>query len=105
LRKPYRQRSFVLDHTLVFSRRHEVDFFRLEASEQSAIWNLAPAVRDRLIQELHPDTFNAGIDAGAAAGQTVVHAHLHVIPRHTGDAPDPHGGVRRVLPEKARYWA
>jgi diadenosine tetraphosphate (Ap4A) HIT family hydrolase len=53
---------------------------------------------------LHPDGFNVGINDGAAAGQTIAHAHIHVIPRRKGDVPDPRGGVRWIIPEKAPYW-
>jgi diadenosine tetraphosphate (Ap4A) HIT family hydrolase len=48
---------------------------------------------------------NIGTNIGAAAGQTVEHAHIHVIPRRDGDVRDPRGGIRWVIPEKARYWA
>jgi diadenosine tetraphosphate (Ap4A) HIT family hydrolase len=54
--------------------------------------------------QFQPDGFNIGLNDGQAAGQTVSHAHIHVIPRHTGDVPDPRGGVRWVIPEKAQYW-
>jgi diadenosine tetraphosphate (Ap4A) HIT family hydrolase len=51
-----------------------------------------------------PDGYNIGINVGEAAGQTVAHAHLHVIPRHRGDVADPRGGIRSVIPANARYW-
>ena len=54
--------------------------------------------------ELSPQGYNIGINDGAAAGQTVPHLHLHLIPRFKGDLPDPRGGVRWVIPEKAKYW-
>jgi hypothetical protein len=53
----------------------------------------------------HPDGYNIGINDGPAAGQTVPHLHMHLIPRFTGDVPDPRGGVRWVIAEKARYWS
>jgi diadenosine tetraphosphate (Ap4A) HIT family hydrolase len=56
------------------------------------------------VEQLHPDGFNIGINDGEAAGQTVLHAHVHVIPRYHGDAADPRGGVRWVIPQKAAYW-
>ena len=61
-------------------------------------------VRGRLMAELRPDGFNVGVNDGPAAGQTVPHAHVHIIPRRAGDVPDPRGGVRWVVPAKAQYW-
>jgi diadenosine tetraphosphate (Ap4A) HIT family hydrolase len=55
--------------------------------------------------EFRPDGFNIGINDGAAAGQTVPHLHIHLIPRYKGDLPDPRGGVRWLFPEKADYWS
>jgi diadenosine tetraphosphate (Ap4A) HIT family hydrolase len=54
--------------------------------------------------ELRPDGYNIGINDGKAAGQTVPRLHIHLIPRYAGDQPDPRGGVRRIFPERARYW-
>lgn len=54
--------------------------------------------------EFKPNGYNIGINDGAAAGQTVPHLHVHLIPRYTGDRSDPRGGIRWVLPEKAKYW-
>ncbi len=51
-----------------------------------------------------PDGFNIGVNDGEAAGQTVGHAHIHVIPRYAGDVPDPRGGIRWVIPDRAPYW-
>jgi diadenosine tetraphosphate (Ap4A) HIT family hydrolase len=65
---------------------------------------LVNEVRARLVEEHRPDAFNLGVNAGKAAGQTILHTHLHVIPRYAGDVPEPRGGVRWVLPETARYW-
>lgn len=55
--------------------------------------------------EFSPAGFNIGINDGAAAGQTVPHLHIHLIPRFAGDLPDPRGGVRWVIPAKADYWS
>jgi diadenosine tetraphosphate (Ap4A) HIT family hydrolase len=57
-----------------------------------------------LIQKYRPDGLNIGVNDGPAAGQTVMHAHIHLIPRWVGDVPDPRGGVRWIMPAKARYW-
>jgi len=78
--------------------------FDLPEEEQVAVWKLVGLVRGKLMAELRPDGFNIGVNDGTAAGQTVLHAHVHVIPRRKGDAADPRGGVRWVLPKTARYW-
>lgn len=91
-------------HTLVVPKRHVGSIFDLSEDEQAAIWKLVAQVRAKLAIELRPDAFNIGVNDGPAAGQTVPHAHVHVIPRRKGDSPDPRGGVRWIKPEKARYW-
>jgi diadenosine tetraphosphate (Ap4A) HIT family hydrolase len=91
-------------HTLVVPRRHCEDFFSLPAAEQQAVWLLVADVRNELVRRHRPDGFNVGLNVGLAAGQTVRHTHVHLIPRHDGDVPDPRGGVRWVIPERAAYW-
>jgi diadenosine tetraphosphate (Ap4A) HIT family hydrolase len=91
-------------HSLIVPRRHEPDFFSLSAEEQAAVIALVNPVRSVLDKEFGPDAYNLGVNAGKAAGQTVLHTHLHVIPRYAGDVAEPRGGVRWVLPETARYW-
>ncbi len=91
-------------HALVVPRRHVADLFALDAEEQAAVWRLVAEVRALLAATRAPDGFNVGVNVGAAAGQTVAHAHVHVIPRYAGDVADPRGGVRWVLPARAAYW-
>ena len=91
-------------HVLIVPRRHEGDFFALSEREQEAMLRLIPAAREWVEAERSPGGYNLGVNIGDVAGQTIAHAHLHVIPRYTGDVPDPRGGVRWVLPERARYW-
>ncbi len=91
-------------HTLVVPKRHEGDYFSLTAREQRSLWDLAGEVCSRIGSVNRPNGFNLGLNAGAAAGQTVPHVHVHVIPRYEGDSVDPRGGVRWVIPEKAAYW-
>lgn len=91
-------------HTLVVPRRHVASLFELTETERAAVWALVAEVRAALVAEFQPDGFTVGLNDGPAAGQTVPHAHVHVIPRRTGDVPDPRGGVRRVRPERAAYW-
>lgn len=91
-------------HTLVVPRRHVADLFELSPEEQADVWRLVAEVKASLQREREPDGFNVGVNVGAAAGQTVNHAHVHVIPRFQGDVADPRGGVRWVLPARAKYW-
>ena len=92
-------------HTLVVPHRLIATWFDATADEQVAIFALVDVVKRQLDAELHPDGYNIGINAGAVAGQTVPHLHVHVIPRFAGDVADPRGGVRHVIPGKANYLA
>jgi diadenosine tetraphosphate (Ap4A) HIT family hydrolase len=91
-------------HCLVIPRRHVADFFDLSPSEQADIWSLVSELKARLDTERAPAGYNVGINVGAAAGQTVWHAHVHLIPRYAGDVEDPRGGVRWLIPARAPYW-
>jgi diadenosine tetraphosphate (Ap4A) HIT family hydrolase len=91
-------------HTLVVTRKHVSTIYELSISEQGVIWALVGEVRERLFIGLKPDGFNIGINDGLATWQTVFHAHVHIIPRHHGDVPDPRGGIRWVIADMAPYW-
>lgn len=91
-------------HALVVPRRHVASYFDLTEHEQSALWRLVSQVKQQLDRDREPDGYNVGINAGAAAGQTVWHAHVHLIPRYPGDVEDPRGGVRWVIRARAPYW-
>jgi diadenosine tetraphosphate (Ap4A) HIT family hydrolase len=91
-------------HTLVVPKQHVTSIFDLSDSDQASLWQLVAQVRSHLAEQLSPAGFNIGINDGEAAGQTVPHAHVHIIPRFQGDVPDPRGGVRWIIPEKAAYW-
>ena len=91
-------------HTLVVPKRHVAGLFDLSDEEQAAVWRLVAMVRAKLMAELKPDGFNIGVNDGTTAGQTILHAHVHVIPRRLGDSDDPRGGIRWILPKKAQYW-
>lgn len=91
-------------HTLIVPRRHESDFLALSPAEQAAIWALVPDVCRHIEARHRPDGYNIGVNIREAAGQTIGHAHLHVIPRYRGDVEDPRGGIRWIIPGKARYW-
>jgi diadenosine tetraphosphate (Ap4A) HIT family hydrolase len=92
-------------HSLVIPKRHIASFFEATESERTALLDLLEAAKQAAVHECKPDGFNIGINDGAAAGQTVPHLHIHLIPRFVGDMPDPRGGVRWVLPAKADYWS
>ena len=92
-------------HTLVIPRRHVGSFFEVTVEERASLFRLLDEVQRALSAELHPDGWNIGINDGPAAGQTVPHLHVHLIPRYQGDRPDPRGGIRWIFPEKARYWS
>ena len=90
-------------HTLIVPKRHVPTWFDATRDEQRALMDLVGVVKRALDEELHPDGYNVGFNAGAVAGQTVMHLHVHVIPRFQGDMDDPRGGVRGVIPWKQRY--
>jgi diadenosine tetraphosphate (Ap4A) HIT family hydrolase len=91
-------------HTLVIPIRHVGSFFELRPDERGALWALLDQAKSDLeIGDDKPDGYNIGINDGPAAGQTVPHLHIHLIPRRSGDLADPRGGVRWVIPEKAAY--
>jgi diadenosine tetraphosphate (Ap4A) HIT family hydrolase len=91
-------------HTLIVPRRHVGRISDLHDDERLAIWDLVPIVKAWIDAAYDPQGYNIGINDGPAAGQTIAHVHLHVIPRYAGDTPDPRGGVRWVIAERAPYW-
>jgi len=91
-------------HTLVIPVRHVGSLFETTDAERADCLALLDRARRILDGECQPDGYNIGINDGKAAGQTVPHLHIHLIPRYDGDQPDPRGGVRRIFPERARYW-
>ena len=92
-------------HTLVVPRRVIATLDETTPAEQRALWELVTAVKRDLREQLRPDGFNIGVNEGAAAGQTVAHLHIHVIPRFTGDVPDPRGGIRHAVMGKGNWQA
>jgi diadenosine tetraphosphate (Ap4A) HIT family hydrolase len=91
-------------HTLTIPKRHVVSFFDITGDERKAMLALLDSAKLSLDIAFHPDGYNVGINDGEAAGPTVRHLHLHLIPRYAGDGEDPRGGVRWILPQKAKYW-
>jgi len=91
-------------HTLIIPRRHVASFFETTEEERRAMLKLLDEMKAMLEREHKPDGYNIGINNGEAAGQTVMHVHMHLIPRHAGDTADARGGVRWIFPDKAAYW-
>ena len=90
-------------HLLVVPKRHVPDYFVLSEAEKNDIWQLVEQAKSFLEENFKPDGFNIGFNSGTAAGQTVFHVHIHIIPRYSGDVEDPTGGVRNVIPGKGKY--
>jgi diadenosine tetraphosphate (Ap4A) HIT family hydrolase len=90
-------------HILVIPTRHTASWFDLTADERTAMLGLLDRAREYLDGRFSPKGYTIGINEGAAAGQTIFHVHLHLIPRYTGDVADPKGGIRGVIPGKQRY--
>lgn len=90
-------------HVLIIPKRHVADYFDLTDEEIAAMQTMMRDIKSRLDAELSPDGYNIGVNVNAAAGQTVFHVHMHLIPRYAGDVPEPRGGVRGVIPEKKEY--
>ena len=91
-------------HTLIIPKRHVGSFFDLVVDERAELLALLDRAKATVDKEFSPQGYNIGINDGAAAGQTVPHLHIHLIPRYQDDRPDPRGGVRWIIPEKADYW-
>lgn len=91
-------------HTLLIPKHHTGSFFDLTEQERRDLLALLDRAKLALDKEFQPQGYNIGINDGAAAGQTVPHLHVHLIPRYEGDLPDRRGGVRWVIPDKAKYW-
>jgi len=92
-------------HSLIIPKRHVGSFFEVSTEERMALLALLDQAKAAVEEQFRPDAYNIGINDGAAAGQTVPHLHLHLIPRYSGDIADARGGVRWVIPDKADYWS
>lgn len=90
-------------HALVIPKRLSPTYFDCTPKEQQALWLMVNRVKQILEAKHKPDGFNIGINCGQAAGQTIPHTHIHVIPRYRGDVPEPEGGIRNVIPGMGRY--
>lgn len=91
-------------HTLIIPKRHVSSFFEISQEERESLLKLLDQAKKVTDQEFKPNSYNIGINDGAEAGQTVPHLHIHLIPRFKDDQEDPRGGIRWIIPEKAKYW-
>lgn len=90
-------------HALIIPKRHVADYFDLTADEVAAMQALLREVKTIVEKRFNPDGYNIGVNVNAAAGQSVFHVHMHLIPRYKGDVENPKGGVRGVIPSKQKY--
>ena len=90
-------------HALIIPKRHVASYFDLTNHERETMNVMLQYVRQKVEERYHPDGFNVGINIGEAAGQSVFHCHMHLIPRYKGDVPNQKGGVRGVIPSKQKY--
>lgn len=90
-------------HFLVIPYRHFASYFDINDEEREELWSLVTQGREMCEEKYHPDGYNIGINVGVAAGQSIHHLHIHVIPRYKGDVEDPKGGVRGVIPQNKLY--
>jgi diadenosine tetraphosphate (Ap4A) HIT family hydrolase len=91
-------------HALVIPKKHVASFFELPESCCFEILKVVSLLRSMLVKDFGTSDFNIGLNDGKLAGQTVMHSHIHIIPRNSGDVADPRGGLRWVIPAKAEYW-
>lgn len=92
-------------HALIVSRRLITDWWEVTPGERTDIFDLIDVVRAKIVELHNPAGFNVGFNQGPAAGQTVDHLHVHLIPRFAGDVPDPRGGIRNVIAARGNYLA
>lgn len=92
-------------HALIVAKRHVGSWFATTRRERRDLNELVEIAKSRIELTYMPDGYNIGINDGPAAGQTIPHLHMHLIPRYAGDVPDPRGGVRWLIPGKADYWS
>ena len=92
-------------HALIIPKRHVASYFDLTNHEREAMNVMLQFVKQKIDERFHPDGYNIGINVNEAAGQSVFHVHMHLIPRYKGDVPNPKGGVRGVIPCKQNYNA
>lgn len=90
-------------HILIMTKRHVKDFFETTLEERQAIFELTDKAKVLIDKKFYPTGYNIGMNCGLSAGQSVMHIHVHLIPRYDGDVENPRGGIRGVIPQKQNY--
>lgn len=90
-------------HILIISKRHASTFFDLTKEEQISLITLLNECKEYIDNKYNPDGYNVGLNCGEFAGQSVMHVHMHLIPRYKGDVSNPRGGIRGIIPNKKNY--
>ncbi len=90
-------------HALIIPKRHVQSVWDMTGDEYNDAFDLVRKVKDIIQNRFDPQGFNLGVNCGEAAGQSVLHAHIHIIPRYVGDVPNPRGGIRNIMPGKGNY--
>lgn len=90
-------------HCLIITKQHRVNYLDCTHEEKSTLLPLIDSIIDLLQNEFEPNGFNVGMNIGEHSGQSILHTHIHIIPRYKGDVENPRGGVRGVIPSKQNY--
>ncbi|MGL6185835.1 MAG: HIT family protein [Clostridium chrysemydis] len=90
-------------HALIIPKRHFPNYFDATSEEIKAMYDLSHKVKEIIDEKYKPDGYNVGVNVDTAGGQTVMHLHMHIIPRFNGDIEDPRGGVRRIKKQLVFY--
>lgn len=91
-------------HIIFMTKRHVENFFETTEEEKRDLFELIDKIKNIIDEKYKPTGYNIGINCGVSAGQTVMHVHVHLIPRYDGDVENPRGGVRGVIPENKDYY-
>ena len=90
-------------HMLIIPKKHIENYFEADEEIKLKLWELVDKCKEMADEKFDPQGYNIGINCGEAAGQTIMHLHIHLIPRYSGDIKNPRGGVRGVIPDKRIY--
>ncbi|MEG0453573.1 MAG: HIT family protein [Coprobacillus sp.] len=99
----YDENPVSLGHMLIIPKRHVQDFFEADEKLKIELIKLLDQAKEILNNKYHPEGYNIGMNCGEVAGQSIMHLHIHLIPRYKGDTENPKGGIRGVIPEKMNY--